>query len=496
MVVVGALVITPFVLHFAAKWRLDAYRSQLIREGEKLDFAQLAPAAVSNGFANGASLLAAESAIGNKLRELSPAAMRYVAPGKARVAWRERVMIQEVDPNYVPEVGTHRVTTNVWPLFEKEFSKTEDKLKTLREATAQPLQFQTTYAGMNTILSHLAFVKAAAGKLMAASTGHLRARKINEATEDLLAQARLVSNWEHEPFLISQLVRTSCASYACSSTWEALQTGKLTDAQLRELQEAFERVDLLSDGALSVRGDRATANDIISETRKDIRAWTGTRNTNRLDEFGEMFGQMLSEPKAGFREMMDRYPKYWAWCWVGSYDDERKFLQNDTTIARSLDETKRTGWNPAMEPKIIEETDALHSSWMFDMTSALLRGAKKFVMEQSEVSLTITAIALERYRLKHGTLPQTLSELAPEFVKTVPMDYEDGKAVRYSLRGDGTYLLYSVGDDGRDDGGDATPVPPHDHGMFFGKDIVWPLPATHEEVQAFEQAEAKKKQKN
>jgi hypothetical protein len=68
----------------------------------------------------------------------------------------------------------------------------------------------------------------------------------------------------------------------------------------------------------------------------------------------------------------------------------------------------------------------------------------------------VTAIALKRYQLRHGNYPTDLSMLVPEFLSTVPRDPVDGKLLRYRLNPDGTFLLYSVGEDGKDDGGDAS----------------------------------------
>ena len=78
--------------------------------------------------------------------------------------------------------------------------------------------------------------------------------------------------------------------------------------------------------------------------------------------------------------------------------------------------------------------------------------------------LAIAAIALKRFELRHTNLPRELSELHPEFLPSLPTDYFDGKPVRYRLKGDGSFLLYSVGPDFRDDGGQP------------GTDLIWPRP--------------------
>jgi hypothetical protein len=64
-----------------------------------------------------------------------------------------------------------------------------------------------------------------------------------------------------------------------------------------------------------------------------------------------------------------------------------------------------------------------------------------------------TALALRAYDLDHGRYPESLSKLAPAYLKAVPTDPFAPRAhLRYRLKGK-SYLLYSVGPDGKDDGG-------------------------------------------
>ena len=97
----------------------------------------------------------------------------------------------------------------------------------------------------------------------------------------------------------------------------------------------------------------------------------------------------------------------------------------------------------------------------------------------------ITAIALKCYELKHRQLPATLNELTPELLKSIPKDYMDGQPLRYRLNADGTFLLYSFGEDGKDDSGDPrSPDDPKSPAWQHGRDWVWPQPATAEEIEA------------
>jgi hypothetical protein len=66
----------------------------------------------------------------------------------------------------------------------------------------------------------------------------------------------------------------------------------------------------------------------------------------------------------------------------------------------------------------------------------------------------------------------------------------DGQPLRYRRNADGTFLLYSVGVDGKDDGGNPTGSGAASRGSFYwqdatARDWVWPQPATPAEVQDF-----------
>ena len=67
-------------------------------------------------------------------------------------------------------------------------------------------------------------------------------------------------------------------------------------------------------------------------------------------------------------------------------------------------------------------------------------------------------LALRAYRLEHGAYPPTLKSLVPNYLSAVPADpFGGGEPLRYKVIGK-TYKLWSIGPDGRDDGG--KPIPP------------------------------------
>jgi hypothetical protein len=120
----------------------------------------------------------------------------------------------------------------------------------------------------------------------------------------------------------------------------------------------------------------------------------------------------------------------------------------------------------------------------------------KIVSAKIAQQLVVTTCALERYRLENGKYPVELKQLNPKFMTTLPRDPIDGQPLRYRLNADGTFQLYSIGENGVDDGGDSTPEkisvvqkwirPRH---PIYGRDWVWPSPATEEEIAEWERHE-------
>jgi hypothetical protein len=67
-----------------------------------------------------------------------------------------------------------------------------------------------------------------------------------------------------------------------------------------------------------------------------------------------------------------------------------------------------------------------------------------------------TSLAIQRYRLAYACLPDTLNPLVPDYLAAIPQDPFDGAPLRYKRLERG-FMVYSVGEDGHDDGGKKEP---------------------------------------
>ncbi|MGH7244554.1 MAG: hypothetical protein ACREJD_14175 [Phycisphaerales bacterium] len=77
-----------------------------------------------------------------------------------------------------------------------------------------------------------------------------------------------------------------------------------------------------------------------------------------------------------------------------------------------------------------------------------------YAADQFEASrdATLTTIAIERFKRSRRNFPASLSELVPDFLPAVPLDFADGQPLRYKTSVN-AYTLYSIGVNLRDDGG-------------------------------------------
>ena len=82
-----------------------------------------------------------------------------------------------------------------------------------------------------------------------------------------------------------------------------------------------------------------------------------------------------------------------------------------------------------------------------------VRALQRFAANQTMANEGAVACALERYRLSHGQYPETLQLLTPQFIEKIPHDVIGGQPLKYQRIADDQFRLYSVGWNGKDDGG-------------------------------------------
>ncbi|MBW8865165.1 MAG: hypothetical protein JF609_09645, partial [Verrucomicrobia bacterium] len=420
------------------------------------------------------------------------------APGKALVGWAQPYWFETDQP----------LQTNHW---EEAMAAVEaDRVATelLKQAAVFPvIDFHLNYDdGFQLALPHLAPLKHAALSLCAAADCDLYNHDPAGAATNICILLALIQAQQNERIEISQLVRVAMSTIAMNATWELLQAPNLTDSELESLQTRWRQLNFFSgaEGAMVVQ--RAWQDKIIEVVRKspaECEKLTGMSLTDgsswSFSSSGDLMEDVQNFGRSGWGAGRD-YVGLAMWRNSWSYEDEQEMLQK---IQIEIDALRAAHTNQVYGPVFeaagkqvaalslpssasMREWRRLFSEMFFGHSSL-----QRFASAETAKHMIGTAISLKRFQIRYGRLPASLVELAPEFLATAPLDPMDGKPLRYRANQDGTFLLYSVGADGKDDGGDATPAKPPSYSKtpawnwLLGHDWVWPQPATADEIQSY-----------
>ena len=375
-----------------------------------------------------------------------------------------------------------------------------DALETIRPqldeacdaAISGPIEFNLDASrGSGLLLRHLAPLRALASALGSREVLELHDGHRREAWTNLLAATRLATAWEPEPADISHIVRFALTSFAFNDTWQALQCEPWPDEELAPLQHEWESVNFFTNLPETIAFRRASTVALCQET-DHLRSAKPVASA-------AFFHDLIHSPASAFaglkREWDDSlYRRY------GMFDDEKNLLlyfQSREVEYRQAVESPTwmqmralpgaTNSAPfkstySSRLQIMLNLQLLHARTLTMGGSLLARAATA----EAQRRILITVIALERYRGKHGSYPATLTALAPEFLKSVPVDFMDGQPLRYRLANDGHFVLYSVGLDCVDNGGKISANggrgvgggSPEIFSSPTDADIVWPRPAS------------------
>ena len=482
VLLVVLLGIVAAAMHFYWKRTAEDYRKGLQTRGEKLLIAEVIPPLVTAEQNSAVPLQQAVALLSTNpavLPTRPPASRHMVAPGRAMVGWKQ--------PYVRSETGS-----NSWELAETAMSRCQETLELLRQVVDRPvLDFQLEYqAGTALLLPHLEALKKTAQLLSAAVICDLHRGETGSAVTNARALLALLKGTKDERQVASQLTRMALADDVSTVSWELLQSPDLTEEQLAALQHDWMQLEFREAAEKALAMERATSLASIESFRKPV----GLR---RIYERAYQAEDWVAEASKGSKEL--------AWRIWWSYPDEVRTLKGYQVL---LDNTRSTQTNYAFRETLFKQRSDLaalgfnaitKASWwevglvdkkirtLFSRKVAASSGYLER-LEKAEIirQMTLSAFALKRCQLRRGNYPPELAALVPEFIPSVPRDPVNGKPLRYQLAGK-TYLLYSIGDDGVDNGGDPLPPPPSESLAWLdGRDYVWPSPATDQEIQAYQ----------
>jgi hypothetical protein len=279
----------------------------------------------------------------------------------------------------------------------------------------------------------------------------LQLGQTEKALDNIKLALRLIDSIHTEPILISHLVRIAMVNITLQPIWEGLAEHKWSEAQLIELDSELAKLDFLPDYGTALRGEMVLCQvGIIDYLRR------------HPEQISNMSGDGDSTRPAPAASISYLIPSGW-------------FYQNQLRCARLMVQQYLPLAN--LEHRIISPASTRHASAAdvlefrhvspYNRLEALLlpafgAAARKFAYAQESVDLAQAAIALERYRLAHGEYPESLDALAPQCIAKLPHDIINGQPLHYrrdppspsSGAASGQFVLYSVGWNETDGGGE------------------------------------------
>jgi hypothetical protein len=345
------------------------------------------------------------------------------------------------------------LTTNLFPVAPQPqtpaadvllaLSRYDSTIEELRQAAALPAsRFPLNYESEEPfaiLLPHLAPMKGCAVVLRLRALAELEAGQSEAALADISLVLRLTEKFRSEPFLISHLVRIAMFQITEQAVWEGLAKHRWTDAQLSELDRHLAAFDFIADYTAAMRGENSCAVATVDFLR---------HHPNLLDSIGE------STAKESIRLAdLCGYLIPSGWFFQNELCSSKFILEQFLPIANLSEQSI----SPALVSRSTQSLNAMQFTPYTMICKMLLPGltssAHRFGFAQASLNLARCACALERHRLAHGTYPETLDALAPQFIAKVPRDPIGGQALRYRPANDALFILYSIGWNERDDGG-------------------------------------------
>lgn len=486
-------------MHIAPENDVEKYKKELIAKGEKLEISEVLPPPVPPE-QNGADVVneAAKLIVGipenpNEENTNLPLSMCIIAPGRAIVCFEQ------------PDVRTEYFT-NSWSNVLSVVEANRPATEMLNRVMGYPaLDFRLDYTnGLDVDTSYLDVIDRCTQLLSAAAICDLHEGETASAATNICALLALVNGEQFERTIASQGRRTEFSSLAMGANWELLQSSNVNDADLAMLQKSWERLEFFHATENAFLMNRAAWDREIQKARDSNEELTGlpVRVTpiyapppypgapSPPGTWSDDLSSLWYTTKLAYSKTM------WRTSW--SYSDELHTLRDDQVMLETIRTIETNGFfyptYTNLENQFYGKSASTPNDWFAKLGILDLHN---FFSERSLADwqlidwiarsegtkrMAIVAIALKRYQLKYGKYPSNLDSLAPEFVHAVPPDPIDGKPLRYRQNEDGTFLLYSIGLNGSDDGGAASP---EDWLSPEALDWVWPQPATAAEIEYF-----------
>jgi hypothetical protein len=294
-----------------------------------------------------------------------------------------------------------------------------------------------------TVLPHYSAGQMLVVMLCLRSVAAARAGDAAEAQESMLIAVRIDQAFNREPVLIGTLVEAGAAGLINGGVWELCDAHAGTEEEFRRLQEALSALDFQAAELLALRGELAMEANAMEYLKQSPNLIFLEVNSEAPQGAGPAIGALLAPAgwfdgnAAAIAEMEFAYAM--KPLRDGSFAD---LLAGQQAMAATLEAEKSQ-----LPFHHLDEVLAL------ELMPAVSGATRRVIYAQSMVNQAIAACALERYRIEHGSYPDTLEQANRPGEKSIPLDVLSGKPMGYRKTADGRYALWCVSFNGTDHGG-------------------------------------------
>jgi hypothetical protein len=291
--------------------------------------------------------------------------------------------------------------------------------------------------GFQTLMPHLVKTKGSVQLLTTEALLDASKGELEKSVAALQAAGAVAQSLAEEPVLISQLVHIAGWAIISKRCELILNGANFSDDQLSSLQSVFRDAEQPDAMARGLAGERASGLGVFMGSHEQLYPFfTGSGSspppfTDRLR--GSLFVGLLkstgilNKDKSFYLDAMAAY--------VAAA--EAPFPER-LTLGQ-----KAAALSPPSRMLIFSRM----------LLPALSRALQRDADHAARIRTTRTAIAIERFRHAHnGALPADLNELVPIYLPSLLCDPFDGQPLRFKRLPSG-YVVYSIGSDLRDDGG-------------------------------------------
>ena len=326
-------------------------------------------------------------------------------------------------------------------------SECDSVIEQLRADSRRPFsRFNLRYQEENPaaiLLPHLSVLKHLTELLQLRAFAELVLGRTEEAFNDVKLMLYLADASRQEPILISQLVRMEQMQLALEPIAHGMR--QWSDPQLQEFQRRLGQFNFCADTKRALEAERAVFGggviDFLRRSPDKYNALASNESELPTALFVAMPSGWFDFEKLNYYRLFEGY--------MAPAVDLSNCLVNPTSVQQA---EQRIGTILAKSPGALFLRHRFFARVLIPSLAGIFR---KTAFGQEGVDAASIACALERYRRAHGEFPDALDALMPQFADKLPKDIITGQPLRYRRAENGQYLVYSVGWNERDDGGNV-----------------------------------------